>query len=438
MTPARNKFLSNAELRTGAQRLLTAYKAAWKPVLTADETTAILADGVGRVILSDPPKGIRYTSELQSEVARFVLGAVEALGPKSGHQQTVHALTMTAAQAFAEGDNDGEAAVKVLLETLYDHNNEQFEYFDSNHLIRFEEGVREIRLGTVRAVATEDFLGELAARHPDEPVMSYEIGPVFKYEVAKFIFPPISWVVDIGAAFEHAQEEAKWLIDIMISFLRLHYRGHAPGLFPHTGDVEPHPIRPAFFPTSGIMFTAGAPRTGEWRTPPHYAVGTAIADIVKSEKFQAAAALLCEPPSRSLAERVSRGLGWLSRGRQSKDRSERLLHFFTAIESLLSQDDASISVADTIARHAGVLMSTEPLIRAGLARNIKDLYGKRSSLVHRGDRATLEHTVNTVQGLAELMFRRVLENADLSTTYKDFVDQLRLASFGLPWPKEAK
>jgi hypothetical protein len=121
----------------------------------------------------------------------------------------------------------------------------------------------------------------------------------------------------------------------------------------------------------GIKFRNSAAQLGGTSLPRLYSVGKQMDVVAKSSKFQDMAKILCHPPKGSLAERVSRGLGWLSRGRQALDRSERLLHFFTALESLLSSDDKSAPVIETIARHAAVIWTTNYADRGKVSSVLK-------------------------------------------------------------------
>lgn len=428
----KQQFLSNSNIRKLAAELLAAYKASWSTALSPEDFPAMLK--AGGVMSPTGQFGIIFTPELTAMISQFVIDVARALGPRAGHERTIRTLTLKEAQAFAQLGEDVDAAVKKLLEGLYEHNNDTFEYFDANHLIKLETGLRSLRLGTVRAMLSMDYMSEVKSRRKDESPIKFEIGPTFGFKVETFTFTvsELCWVVELQGAYDHAEEEAKWLIDVMVSFLRCQYT-QAPVLFPRPGEVEPHPIRPDGFTSAGILFTDASPRMPVWTTPPHYAVNAALSEFVHTEAVQRTAALLCNPPAGSLAERVSRGLGWLTRGRQAKDRSERLLHFFTAIEALLSSESKSDPVVDTIARYSGVILTEESRPRWEVAAELRALYEYRSDLVHRGDRAILENSVNKAQWFAELLFLLVLKKADLSSKYMEFAKELREASYGRPW-----
>jgi hypothetical protein len=165
-----------------------------------------------------------------------------------------------------------------------------------------------------------------------------------------------------------------------------------------------------------------------------YEIDPDVQATANGQKFASNAELIFNPPKKSLAERVSQGLGWLTRGRQAEDRAERFLYFFTAIEALLSYDDKTAPVVQTIARHSSVLLTNDNAHRAKVAADVKTLYKDRSSLVHAGNRSIFWSATNDAQVLAEKMFRVVLEKADLKMTHEKFCKELSDASYGVAWP----
>lgn len=281
-------------------------------------------------------------------------------------------------------------------------------------------------------------------RHPDRgdwyaqqatPAIRIAAGPGYSLTLGNPVTVTMflrCWIVKMTSAYENAEEEAKWLVDVMVSLLRLYYVGSFIH-FPKLGDVEPHPLKPTETNSLGIKIEGTKAETGGSKMPPAYALNLATRAGIETPVFEKKADILCSPPPRSVAERVSQGLGWMTRGRQASDRSERLLFFFTAIEALLSSDDKSAPVVQTIARHAAVIVTNDNSTRAAVAANIKSLYGIRSSLVHAGARSVLHANANQAQALAENLFMRVLDNVDLGSRHSAFVQELADASYGSPW-----
>jgi Apea-like HEPN len=181
------------------------------------------------------------------------------------------------------------------------------------------------------------------------------------------------------------QEEAKWLIDVATSLLRLAYRQVGP-MFPMPGDIEPNPTLP--WHLKDVSATIGKDST-TGRTHgiiKSYEIDRQLEPAITDPAFLTRANLIFDPPVGSVAGRIHNGLGWLTRGRQSDDRAERFLFTFTAIESLLSNSDKTAPITQTIARHAAVILTDDTAARQKIASSISGLYDFRSTVVHRGGR----------------------------------------------------
>jgi hypothetical protein len=244
---------------------------------------------------------------------------------------------------------------------------------------------------------------------------------------------PTCWVVEVDAISEHVETEGKWLIDVAVSFLRLlhvQWDGH----FPTVGKIEPHPAKAGIYHREGAMFAGPKAQAGGTWVPAWYEIDSAVAATSTEATFVADAALVFSPPSKSLAERISQGLGWPTRGRQAEDRAERLLYFFTAIEALLSNDDKTAPITQTIARHASVMLTNDNQKREQIAARIKALYTVRSALVHSGNRSVSGSAADETQGLAEVLFHIALTKSDLHSSHATFNNGLASASYGTAWP----
>lgn len=244
---------------------------------------------------------------------------------------------------------------------------------------------------------------------------------------------PFCWIVRVDSILENVEEEGKWLIDVAVSFLRLSHSQWA-GHFPSIGRTEPHPIMGSTLHKEGVNLKGPEALVGSSALPSWYEIDSNVLTTANGSDFTINADSIFAPAKKSLAERVSQGLGWLTRGRQAEDRAERLLYFFTAIEALLSNDDKTAPVTQTIARHGAVLLTDDNEERFKIAAHIKSLYTSRSALVHSGNRSILWSSANSAQQLAEAMFSITLQKADLNTAHAKFCDSLAASSFGLPWP----
>lgn len=251
--------------------------------------------------------------------------------------------------------------------------------------------------------------------------------------------PPTCWKVSVNAALAHLKEEAEWLIDVAVSLMRLSQfdalQTSPHGFFLRPGKIEPMPcVRPAL-ESRHLYMTEEGIFAGAMSLPPSYHLDDTVIAGLRSPKFIATAEVVFRPPPGSLAERFGQGLGWLTRGRQSEDRAQRILFVFTALEALLSSDDKTSPIVQNIARSAAVILSNDVAIRAEVAKSIKDLYAYRSGVVHSGKRAVTGVSVNTALVLIESIFVKVLQSVQLNQSFQKFLDDVGRCTYGLPWPE---
>lgn len=378
------------------------------------------------------------TPDVTGNLAKLAIRAAKLLGTKAGNEKALRDIAMKQAQEGILNSTSAKDVVPHLIDKLFEEGNAKYEFLIPNYLVMFDEGVRSVEVGRVRALFTSDLSAEFSTQHENN--VGITSGHGFSIDINEdgttVTMHPLCWRVAVDATKENVEEEAKWLIDIAVSFLRLHFT-EAPALFPRVGDVEPHPLKPTESNNVGFMISESHVWGSGARVPPAYPIGKTVEGITQSEEFRAKASLVFDPPEKSLAERFSQGLGWLTRGRQAKDRAERLLYFFTAIESLLSNDDKTAPIVQNIARQAAVILTNEAPVRAAVASNLKKLYALRSALVHTGSRAVLSTNANDAETLAESLFSRVLSEVDLKQTHTKFIEGLSNASYGQPWPENS-
>lgn len=393
------------------------------------------AIGKGRPYSLGPGGIVEITDEIAEAQSSFVHCAAKLLKSKAAHEKAISNIATNHAHEFVAGNKKIENAVTDMIKSVFEHGNTSFEYLAPNYLVRLNPAIKEIKVGHVRALRTADFSSEWKSLYPEHPV---EIVPGNGFSLQltpKIIIAMIStcWIVNVDAVAENVEEEGKWLIDIAVSYLRLSHQKWS-GHFPDLGRIEPHPVRAALLHNEGVKFQGSKALVGGSDLPSWYEIDAAVLTTAHSPAFISRAELIFDPPKKSLAERVSQGLGWLTRGRQAADRAERLLYFFTAIEALLSNDDKSAPVVQTIARHAAVLLTNDNAARAEVANDVKKLYNFRSSLVHAGTRSVLWSGANDAQVVAETLFSVVLEKADLKVKHETFCRELAAASYGVAWP----
>ena len=392
-------------------------------------------------------KGIVFfvTNEVQSAENQLVSRCITLVGARAGNEKEITELAwerVWQSLAGASRTEDIDDIVREFLVDLSSHSQREFTFVAPNHVMRFEGDVDELQIGPVKAMRARDFF-EPIYKELEAPRWNFDIGSKFSFSYsdgrAAIEMPPICWSVTVTAARGNVEEEAVWLINVALSLLRLSYPEEQYMLFPYWNDIEDKPITKTSRTTGGVTVTDQGMSGGGISAPKVYIIDEGVANIAKEEEFQEQAkAVFSGTVKGSLAERFGQGLGWLTRGRQTADRAERFLFFFTAIEALLASDDKSAPVLQTLARYASVLLTKEPAGRSKLAKHLRKLYVKRSALVHTGQRNVSWTEVKEVQALAEAIYSKVLNECDLNKKYLAFQETLAEASYGSRWPERGE
>lgn len=350
-------------------------------------------------------------------------------------------------------------------------------YLAPNYLFEFSEHVQKIEIGPVQAIKTEYLIADQKGVAQDKTIwqrmlagenipMEIQADKKFDWSISdnRFLLklPKFSWYFPINSikvARRNAEEKAIWLINVAISLLRLCYPNPTQSKYPKVGDLEEMPLtepkefwlgtrheemglvlheitkpakKPIFHVGLSIDVSSSVNRIGCT-----YAVDDSVVKMTEEQEFRDRAQNIFYPAKNSLAERFGQGLGWLTRGRQTGDRAERLLFFFTAIEALLSSDDKNAPVVQTISRYAATILHTDPNKRMEFAKRLRSLYERRSGLVHAGKRNVSQSQSMETQKIAEEIYKVVMEKYCLNSKFSEFQKSLSMASYGSPWPPPA-
>jgi hypothetical protein len=385
---------------------------------------------------------VRFTEGYIIARRDFTNLAAKMLKAKSAHEKTIRTLCQKAGQAYvkitaefdAKNRNALDDAAENLVNTVLAEAGREFVHIEPNFLVR--HSVPDVvALGRVRSMRTE-----LApANTPLSKIekIKLDVGAnleqTFQNDGTTSLKMPASvWAVDVAATKENVEEEAKWLIDIAVSLMRLS-TNKWQGNYPRAGDLEVHPTRPMMHASPHVTMEGDTYFTGGMKLPGWYEIDAQVATELATPNLQKIAGTLFDPTNKSLAYRVAHGLGWMTRGRQVSDRSERLLSFFTALEALLTSNDKNDPITQTIGRHLAVIYSQDIKTRITVYNHIKGLYALRSMVVHSGRRETLWQDVNNLQFYVEAIFWIVLNRCDLSMSQDRFMQSLTDASHGLRW-----
>lgn len=376
-------------------------------------------------------------SMLEAEDA-IVSKLVSKLGPQLGHYKEIaDAIWAVAAKGFSEGKQPTDPKlVAGCFSKLDDLASKTVQFLHPAYNVALVESVKEVRIGPVVLRDGLSVASRLSKQNA-EITFGIERPPGFQWDSKKIQYNVSETMWDIKVASSSAArfEYASWLSCIATSLIRLIVEPDQVGtLQPRRSDIENQPFNShRTFDEHITVVAAGSFSLGGGKAGRHYELGKnakrSLSDRVVRERIS----LIFDPPNKSLALRFSQGLGWLAKGRQAKDRSDRFLFFFTALEALLSSDDKTSPVVQTIARHAAVLWTNEIPGRMKISQKIKKLYATRSALVHAGSRSVTYEGTTEIHEIAEIVFFAVWDTADLKMTHKSFCEKLSEASYGLPY-----
>lgn len=428
-----NKIKSDDELK----QTLSAFFAATEKnkVNSISEVKSLFDEALGR-----KGRGLRMLNgqvfeqnkETHDALHKVTRRCLKILGKQIGNEKDIiECAWQAAANPVAMNENE---RITGFVDRLCGKCFSSCTYVLPNYIIQFADGVQSLSIGSVRACSGSEIVNEFNAKNENPKwglVVSDEVD-VDDLQEGKLAIPinSMCWAVDVVASPGNVAEIGIWSIDVAISLLRLSLPSRSQPLFPSVGEAETLPTIQPINKNSGVMLEDNRFTAEGWTVPNFYLVTPEIISHLKETGFDLHAEQIFYHSRGSIAERVAQGLGWLSRGRQSKDQSERFLFFFTALEALLSNNDRSSPVTQTIARNVAVLLCENSGDRYKLANQVMDLYDARSGLVHRGERDISISDANTIQQIAESTYFFVLNSVDMSLKFGHFQQCLKRSGYG--------
>jgi len=384
----------------------------------------------------------RTSTLFRQSLLRLAKKVVEVVGPRQIEIKDIQDVAIdTLSKIISENEGNEHDWATLFPDALFNNVLVTYQYCGPCELFRFEGVPVFLNGGPIKVCTAQEFILQsgiptsgkdwnLIAKDGNWPDDSVNLSLDFSVH-------GIVWWIDTHASKASAPESARWLAEVFISAIRL---GVRPADYCHRaklGQVESGPFSKSFRISREIVYNERVFHTGGSSIIPSYKIDERFVEDFNSETFQGKLAQVMRPKKASLALRLSNGLGWLSRSRQAEDHATRLLLAFTALESLLSNQDQFQPVADGIARFSSVILSDEPESRIRTFDELKGLYALRSDLVHRGDRNIHALNANNVQYIAESVFSIVLAQSNLEQLHKEFLSSLRDASFGGSWTASA-
>lgn len=253
----------------------------------------------------------RFTEEFVRARQEFTGLAARMLKAKNAHEKTIRSLCQKAGQQYVKViatsqnkiPNPLEDAAKGLVETVLAEAGREYVHIEPNFLIRHVVP-DVISLGRVRSMRTEMAAGNSSLPKSQKIQLEGKY-PKQRLSEGNFILsmPSSVWVVDVAATKENVPEEAKWLIDVAISLMRLS-ANQWPAHYPKIGELESHPAYPTIHSQPHVTMEGDSTFTGGGKLAGWYEISADIIDALSTQEVQSRATALFDPPERSLAQRV--------------------------------------------------------------------------------------------------------------------------------------
>lgn len=373
--------------------------------------------------------------ELKTAESVVVRRAEKVLGPRLGDEKDLSQALWKAAVKAIASESSEEERLKSSVAVIVNSVSQTFCYVAPNHLFNLKDGVDEIKIGPVSIIRTSKIIDELAANRPGEKWQLAVGGePELQAEgdMVVFVRPPVSWKIHVRSSKNNLTEEATWYADVATSLLRMGTFDFG-AMIPRMGEREASPFADVQSEDHMIAYSADRMVSGGSKKLGYYEITPSTAKPLQKWIERTAPGIFLASTD-TLGEQLGRGLGWLSRARRTADRAERFLLFFTALETLISRQRANPQLTDNLARMTSVIWTNGADNRITYYSTLKELYDKRSKLVHRGLREISTRDVNTIQYVTEQIFFVVLDKVSLNQSLDEFHQSLEHASFGGRWP----
>lgn len=321
---------------------------------------------------------------------------------------------------------------KAICDQASDISESNYFYFGPCEVFRFECEEKQLESKFVSVVPTKNlpqqFNTDFISITPNLPL---KLERIDGQTVASF--GEFSWRIETRSSKSGAPERARWMAEVFLSAIRLGLKVPDYCHRPKIGELEAIPTTTWNRSSLSLVENEGAWSGFGVTSVPQYKVDTQFWEDFHSESFQTRISSIFEADRSKLAGRLSDGMIWLTRGRQSSDPSQRLLMFFTALEALFSDQNSFSPVADSISRYVAVVLSDQSEDRANTYNEVRKLYSLRSELVHRGRRNAHSLNANNIQYICEACFSIVLNETSLMCDHKEFLNSLKSATFGGSW-----
>jgi len=121
----------------------------------------------------------------------------------------------------------------------------------------------------------------------------------------------------------------------------------------------------------------------------------------KASGFERVSSILGTPSPSPLEEKILSSLQWAGRASIEDRREEAFLLFCVSLEALLLSKQTTSEITQTFALRGAHLLVGDAAHRKEIFRDLKSLYGIRSSIVHSGHTQVAEASLSKIRWLAK-------------------------------------
>lgn len=133
--------------------------------------------------------------------------------------------------------------------------------------------------------------------------------------------------------------------------------------------------------------------------------------------------LLKSDERSNFQERIANALRIYSRAAVEDDRTEKLLHIFVALESLLLRNQNE-PISTNISDRMAFAIRQEPSDRREVAGSVKAAYGSRSKYLHHGERVKNPEELEEFMQFAWEFFINAVRSSDRFESKQEFIGEL--------------
>lgn len=387
----------------------------------------------GSVYVSGSPELTKAREECRSQIFRST-----GFGPSLISETEIdNLLNRMAAKQCASGSDETSTFLEEITQSCLS----EVDCILPNYIIHLDNEINSYAIGPITIMRTDDIRVKFSKIDRAKIIFKSENPGVLQPDGGiSLSYPEYCFAVRLQCSPNRRVSLAHWYVDIGSSLLRIFARG--AGIFnalsPNIGDRDPSP----FYFDDGLSshvvvnFNDDGISYGGWTAGRHYLITNKSVSVLADRQFDTIANKVFFPAKNSVADRLHRALGWLAKGRQAQELATRFLFFFTALESLLTNNSAAAPVTETISRNVATMIS-ETDHRFSTYKILKKLYSARSETVHSGSREIPESSCNMLQIIVEMTCYVALTKA-IDKHEGEFLAELAEAGFGSPWPRDGK